>query len=63
MLAKQGAPLDVLRDVMAGMLCVLPTGHMDNALMELSVETPRWISPWTAGAWRASAQGSVGKLH
>lgn len=62
MLAKQGAPLHVLRDVMAGMLCVLPTAHMDNALLEMSVKAPRWVMPWTAGAPPAYG-GAVGLLH
>ncbi len=64
LLAKQGATLDVLRDVMAGMLCVLPTAHMENALVEMSFQTPRWVSPWAAPAPPShAATGTVGLLH
>lgn len=44
LLIKQGAPFSQLRDVMAGMLCVLPTPHMENTLLEMSCLTPRWIT-------------------
>lgn len=63
MLLKQGATLEVLQDCLAGMLCVLPTGHMENALLEMSVKTPRWISPWPAASRQYSMRGGVGKLH
>ena len=66
MLAKQGASLHVLRDVMASMLCVLPTQHMENALMEMSVRIPRWVNPasWTAGGQHITPHGmAMGRLH
>lgn len=60
LLAKQGASMQVLQDVMASMICVLPTAHMQNALLEMSNQTPRWICPWVVNtaprpgesAWR-----------
>ncbi len=63
MLVKQGATYPVLRDVMAGMLCVLPTAHMENALLEMSRQTPRWITPWMAAPPARAAGGSLGLLH
>ncbi|MCL1964762.1 MAG: hypothetical protein FWF69_06850 [Firmicutes bacterium] len=63
MLLKQGATLEVLHDVMAGMLCVLPTAHIENALLEMSVRTPRWIAPWSAVGRHFSVRRNVGRLH
>ncbi len=63
MLVKQGAPFDALKDVMAGMLCVLPTGHMENVLREMSLQTPRWISSWATGMQGKAAGNSFGLLH
>jgi len=46
LLAKQGAPIHVLSEVMASKVCVLPTLHMQSALLEMFSQTPRWIAPW-----------------
>ena len=62
LLAKQGAPIQVLNDVMASMICVLPTPHMQNALLEMFTQTPRWIFPWAANAARHAGE-SVWRLH
>lgn len=64
MLIKQGAPLSVLHDVMAGMLCVLPTEHMQNALLEMSQLTPRWVAPLAMPPqMHGAAPQSMGLLH
>lgn len=42
-LAKQGAPLHTMQEIMAGMLVVMPTAHMNGMLKELRHHTPRWI--------------------
>lgn len=42
-LAKQNAPIETLQEIMASMLYVLPTHHMDSALREMRTHTPRWI--------------------
>lgn len=64
MLVKQGAPTDILRDVMASMLCVMPTAHMENALLEMSQLTPRWIAPLSAPPpMRQAPTASIGLLH
>lgn len=63
MLVKQGATLSVLRDVVTGMLCVLPTKHIDDALQVLSLQTPRWVTPWTSGAQPVASGNVMGMLH
>lgn len=63
MLIKQGAPMEVLRSVMAEMICVLPTAHMENALLEMSAKTPRWVMPWPVGQQAQGMNGSLGLLH
>lgn len=62
LLAKQGAPIQVLNDVMASMICVLPTPHMQNALLEMVTQTPRWIWPWAADAV-PQVRESMWRLH
>lgn len=62
LLAKQGAPMQVLSEVMAGMVCVLPTTHMQNALLEMVSQTPRWITPWAANTAHAAGE-SMWRLH
>lgn len=42
LLAKQGAPYDVLKDAMAQMLAVMPTAYMDSTLQEMRRTLPRW---------------------
>lgn len=42
-LSKQGAPLDTLKEIMAGMLVVMPTAHMNSVLGELRHHTARWV--------------------
>ncbi len=63
MLVKQGAPFKVLKDIMSGMLCVLPTGHMESTLREMSLQTPRWISSWATGMLGKAVGNSFGLLH
>ena len=43
MMAKQGATLEEMREVLEGMLCVLPTPRMLSALRQLHLQTVRWI--------------------
>lgn len=43
MMAKQGASLAEMREVMESMLCVLPTPRMVQALQQLHLQTVRWI--------------------
>ena len=43
MMAKQGASLTEMREVMESMLCVLPTPRMLEALTQLHLQTVRWI--------------------
>ncbi len=43
MMAKQGASLKEMREVMESMLCVLPTPRMLEALAQLHLQTVRWI--------------------
>ncbi|MBR5108886.1 MAG: hypothetical protein IK099_01725 [Clostridia bacterium] len=43
MMAKQGASLGEMREVMESMLCVLPTPRMVQALGQLHLQTVRWI--------------------
>ena len=43
MMAKQGATLPEMREVMESMLCVLPTPRMLEALRQLHLQTVRWI--------------------
>ena len=43
MMAKQGATLAEMREVMESMLCVLPTPRMLEALRQLHLQTVRWI--------------------
>lgn len=42
MMAKQGAGLKEMREVMSSMLCVLPTPRMNDALSQLHLQTVRW---------------------
>lgn len=43
MMAKQGASLAEMQEVMESMLCVLPTPRMTQALKQLHLQTVRWI--------------------
>lgn len=43
MMAKQGARLSEMREVMESMLCVLPTPRMMDALTQLHLQTVRWM--------------------
>ena len=43
MMAKQGAELKEMREVMESMLCVLPTPRMVDALTQLHLQTVRWM--------------------
>ncbi len=43
MMAKQGASIDEMREVLESMLCVLPTPRMLNTLRQLHQQTVRWI--------------------
>ena len=43
MMAKQGADLKEMREVMESMLCVLPTPRMNDALAQLHLQTVRWM--------------------
>lgn len=62
LLAKQGAPLDSLQEIMASTLCVLPTSHMNGALREMRRRVPRWIH---SGYRPQSSAGddTLGRLH
>lgn len=57
-LAKQDAPLDWMQQVMAGMLVVMPTEHMDGALRQLRQQTPRWLH-----TGQQAGGGAAGSLH
>ena len=43
MMAKQGAQLAEMREVLESMLCVLPTPRMLDALTQLHLQTVRWL--------------------
>ena len=43
MMAKQGASLKEMREVMESMLCVMPTPRMLDALLQLHLQTVRWV--------------------
>lgn len=43
MMAKQGATLDEMKEVLESMLCVIPTPSMLSALSQLHVQTVRWM--------------------
>lgn len=43
MMAKQGASLAEMREVLESMLCVLPTPRMLSALTQLHLQTVRWM--------------------
>lgn len=43
MMAKQGASLQEMREVLESMLCVLPTPRMIDALTQLHLQTVRWM--------------------
>lgn len=43
MMAKQGAKLEEMREIMESMLCVLPTPRMNQALTQLHIQTVRWL--------------------
>lgn len=43
MMAKQGAQISEMREVLESMLCVLPTPQMISALTQLHLQTVRWI--------------------
>lgn len=43
MMAKQGASLQEMREVLESMLCVLPTPRMLSALAQLHLQAVRWI--------------------
>lgn len=43
MMAKQGAKLSEMREVLESMLCVLPTPRMLAALSQLHLQTVRWM--------------------
>ncbi|MBQ9263100.1 MAG: hypothetical protein IJ189_02680 [Clostridia bacterium] len=43
MMAKQGARLSEMREVLESMLCVLPTPRMIDALTQLHLQTVRWM--------------------
>lgn len=59
LLAKQGAPYDVLKEALGQMLAVMPTAHMDSALREMRQTLPRW--PRRAGG--DEPPQSLGRLH
>lgn len=61
-LAKQDAPMGTMQEIMAAMLCVLPTQHMDGALHELRHSTPRWINTGMTKP-PAGTDGVLGRLH
>lgn len=44
MMAKQGAKLSEMQEVMESMLCVLPTPRMLSALAQLHLQTVRWAT-------------------
>lgn len=60
-LIKQDAPRDVLQEIMASMLFVMPTPHMDGALQEMRQRTSRWIAGGCDVPKRPD--GAVGTLH
>lgn len=43
MIAKQGASLDEMKEVLESMLCVMPTPGMLSALAQLHLQTVRWM--------------------
>lgn len=43
MMAKQGASLREMREVMESMLCVIPTPRMFSSLSQLHLQTVRWM--------------------
>ena len=43
MMAKQGASLEEMKEVLESMLCVLPTPSMLSALAQLHIQTVRWM--------------------
>ena len=43
MMAKQGASIEEMREVLESMLCVLPTPRMLNTLRQLHQQTVRWL--------------------
>lgn len=43
MMAKQGASMDEMKEVLESMLCVLPTPGMLSALHQLHLQTVRWM--------------------
>ena len=43
MMAKQGASIAEMREVLESMLCVLPTPRMLNTLRQLHLQTVRWM--------------------
>ena len=43
MMAKQGASLQEMREVLESMLCVMPTPRMLDALSQLHLQAVRWI--------------------
>ncbi|MEG0768030.1 MAG: hypothetical protein RR482_09965, partial [Clostridia bacterium] len=64
MLIKQGASNTVLHEVLAAMLCVLPTRHMDALLCRLQAETMQWMPKWNAQPLAAAASmQTFGMLH
>ncbi len=70
MLIKQGAPMEALRTAMARMLLVLPTQHMESALLEMSCQASRWVAPWMgtptaapSSRMAAAAHSAMGMLH
>lgn len=62
LLAKQGAPLNSMQEIMASMLCVLPTSHMDGALREMRRRVPRWIQNGD-GRPPSFRDETLGRLH
>lgn len=61
-LAKQDAPMQTMQEIMASMLCVLPTPHMDGALQEMRRKIPRWVSQ-SAMPPAFPRKGAPGLLH
>lgn len=62
-LVKQGAPMATLQEIMASMLCVIPTPHMDGALRELRQQTPRWVNTGVLGKPARNKDDTLGTLH
>lgn len=60
-LAKQGAPMHALREIMASTLAVLPTEYMDGALREMRHHARRWVEKETRPPQEPDA--AVGRLH